>query len=98
MDCAPATDNYASMYTLAASPALSMTASGADHVMFEDPASCTLCGLCTKGTATGATILALSQRLMTTFFAKTLLGDTKVDATLGTTTDVKAGTLTVDSK
>lgn len=98
MDCAPAADNYASMYTLAASPALSITAAGADHVMFEDPANCSFCGFCTKGTADAAKVLALSERLMTSFFAKVLLGDKSVDATLNTAADVKAGTITVDSK
>ena len=98
MDCAPAADNYASMYALAATPALSITAAGADHVMFEDPASCTLCGFCAKGTADAAKVLALSERLMTAFFARTLLGDKTIDATLGTAADVKAGTITVESK
>jgi dienelactone hydrolase len=98
MDCAPAADNYASMYALAAAPALSITAVGADHVMFEDPASCTLCGFCTKGTADPAKVLALSERLMTTFFARVLLGDKSVDATLNTAADVKANTITVESK
>ncbi len=98
MDCAPAADNYAAMYALAASPALSITAVGADHVMFEDPANCTFCGLCTKGAADPAQVLAIAERLMTRFFAKVLLGDTTVDATLNTAADVGAKTLTVESK
>jgi dienelactone hydrolase len=98
MPCAPAADNYASFYALASSPAVAITAVDADHVMFQDPNNCSFCGLCTKGKADPAKVLAISQRLMTTFFAKVLLGDSKVDATLNTTADVTAGTVTVESK
>lgn len=38
------------------------------------------------------------QSVMMTFFAKVLLGDTTVDATLDTAADVTATTLTVESK
>lgn len=96
--CAPAADNYEVLYAAAASPALAITAVGGDHVMFEDPANCTFCGLCTAGTADASKVLATSVRLMTTFFAKQLLGDASIDAKLGTAADVAAGTLTVESK
>jgi pimeloyl-ACP methyl ester carboxylesterase len=98
MPCAPAADNYEVLYAAAASPALAITAVGGDHVMFEDPANCTLCTLCTAGTADASKVLATSVRLMTTFFAKVLLGDASIDAKLGTAADVAAGTLTVESK
>ena len=97
-NCAPAGNNYESIYQVASSPALAITAINADHVMFEDPTNCSFCGLCVKGTATPATVLAQAQRLMMTYFAKVLLGDTNVDAVLGTAGDVTAGTVTVESK
>lgn len=96
--CAPAADNYQVLYAAASSPALAITAVNADHVMFEDPASCSFCTLCTPGTATASTVLSTSVRLMTTFFAKNLLGDASVDAALGTAADVAAGTVSVVSK
>jgi len=98
MSCAPAADNYQVLYAAASAPALAITAVNGDHVMFEDPASCSFCTLCTAGTANAATVLATSVRLMTAFFAKNLLGDASVDATLGTAADVAAGTVTVVSK
>jgi pimeloyl-ACP methyl ester carboxylesterase len=98
MACAPAADNYEVLYAAAASPALAITAVGGDHVMFEDPASCSFCNFCTAGTADASKVLATSVRLMTTFFAKQLLGDASIDAKLGTAADVAAGTLTVESK
>ncbi len=80
MPCAPAADNFLVLYGDAASPAVAITALGADHTMFEDPADCTFCTLCTAGKANAATVLSTSVRYLTAFFARQLLGDASVGA------------------
>ncbi|HEX8951729.1 MAG TPA: hypothetical protein VF945_07775 [Polyangia bacterium] len=91
MACAPSDQNYDVLWHAAPSPSLEITAVGADHTEFEDPASCSFCTLCTKGSADAATVLRYSTRYLMRFFARTLLGDTRVDATLNTAADVTAG-------
>lgn len=98
MACAPADQNYDVLWHAAPSPSLELTAVGADHTQFEDPASCAFCTLCTKGSADGAVVLAESVRYATAFFARTLLGDTRVDATLQSAADVAAGRITMQQK
>lgn len=98
MACAPAADNYQVLYSAAAGPALAITAVGADHTQFEDPASCSFCTFCTAGTADGKVVLAYSVKYLMTFFARELLADASVDATLGSAADVAAGLVTVASK
>ena len=91
--CAPAGFNYQTLYDAAASPAVAITALDADHTMFQDPANCNFCNLCTKGTANPSTVLAFSVRYLTAFFARELLGDKSVGAAFegaGATADVKA--------
>jgi len=101
MPCAPAADNFLVLYGDAASPAVAITAVGADHTMFEDPASCTLCTFCTAGTAKASTVLDTSVRYLTAFFARQLLGDATVGAAFqgaGEAQDVAAGTIQIVSK
>jgi dienelactone hydrolase len=92
--CAPSADNYQVLYAAAAAPALLITAVGADHTMFEDPASCAFCTLCTAGSASAAAVLGYSVRYLTAFFARELLGDSRVGPLLdgaGLGSDVAAG-------
>jgi hypothetical protein len=99
--CAPAADDYQVLYQAAASPAVSITAINADHTMFEDPASCSFCALCTAGTADQTLILATAVRYVTAFFARQLLGDAAVGAAFagaGTGQDIAAGVIQVVSK
>jgi dienelactone hydrolase len=99
--CAPAWSNYQVLYDAAASPAVAITALDADHTMFQDPANCRFCSLCTKGTANPSTVLGYSVRYLTAFFARELLGDRGVGAAFegaGATADVKAGLIQVASK
>lgn len=98
MACAPADQNYDVLWHAAQPPSLELTAIGADHTQFEDPATCALCTLCTKGSADGAVVLAESVRYLTAFFARQLLGDTRVDAALQSAADVAAERITVQSK
>jgi dienelactone hydrolase len=101
MPCAPAADNYEVLYGDAASPAVAITAIGADHTMFEDPTHCMFCVVCTAGTAKAAEVLAFSVRYMTAFFARELQGDATVGATFqgaGSGADVSAGLITLLAK
>ncbi len=101
LSCAPAWFNYQALYDAAASPAVVITALDADHTMFQDPANCRFCSLCTKGTATPSTVLGYSVRYLTAFFARELLGDKSVGAAFegaGATADVKAGLIQIASK
>ena len=101
MPCAPAADNYLVLFQAAASPVVAITAVNADHTMFEDPASCTFCTLCTAGTASQPLVLATAVRYLTAFFARQLLGDSSVGATFagaGAGQDVAAGIIQLQWK
>jgi len=98
MACAPADQNYAALFAAAPSPSLQLTAVGADHTQFEDPASCAFCTLCTAGSADGAVVRGYSARYLMSFFARELLADARVDATLNSGDDVAAGLVQVTSK
>jgi len=98
MACAPADQNYDVLWHAAPSPSLELTAVGADHTEFEDPASCAFCTLCTKGSADAAVVLRYSTRYLMRFFARTLLADARIDATLNSAADVAAGLVQLQSK
>jgi len=101
LSCAPASFNYQALYEVAASPAVAITALDADHTMFQDPANCHFCNVCTKGTANSSIVLAFSVRYLTAFFAQELLGDKSVGAAFegtGATADVKARLIQITSK
>jgi dienelactone hydrolase len=101
MPCAPAADNYEVLFGDAMTPAVAITAVGADHTMFEDPSHCTFCTLCTAGTADASAVLSLSVRYLTAFFARELLGDATVGATFegaGVSEDESSGRITLQSK
>jgi dienelactone hydrolase len=101
MPCAPLADNYQVLYAAASSPAVAITAIGADHTMFEDPSQCSFCTLCTAGTASPSAVLDASVRYLTAFFARQLLGDAAVGAAFqgaGIGADVASGLVSVVSK
>ena len=84
------------LYRYAASGAVMITAVGADHTMFEDPADCSLCWLCFKGQAD-----AYSVRYLTAFFARELLKDRRVGSKFegaGAAEDVNAGRIEISVK
>ena len=99
--CAPAADNFLVLYGASASPAVAITAIDADHTMFELPADCSFCTLCTAGTASQPTVLATAVRYLTAYFARQLLGDASVGAAFegaGIDQDVSAGIVSIVSK
>jgi dienelactone hydrolase len=99
--CAPAADNFLVLYGAAASPAVAITALHADHTMFEDPASCSFCTLCTAGTASQPLVLSTAVRYLTAFFARQLLGDASVGAAFagaGANQDVAGAVIAIVAK
>jgi hypothetical protein len=101
-DCAPATENYVTLYPLAPSPSVLVAFNGANHTQFEAPSGCTLCDLCMPaGTADENVVLAAAVRYFTAFFARELLGDTTVGPAFegaGAAADVDAGVVAISSK
>jgi hypothetical protein len=102
-NCAPAADSYVTLYPLAPSPSLEIVGVNAGHTMFEPQGlTCTGCTLCTPmGTADPNVVLDYGVRYMTAFFARELLGDTRVGPHLegaGTTQDAANGLITMTSK
>ena len=99
--CAPSWSNYQMLYRYAASDAVMITAVGADHTMFEDPANCSLCWMCLKGLADGSEVLGYSVRYLTAFFARELLKDRRVGSKFegaGAAGDVNAGRIEISMK
>ena len=100
--CAPAGQNYQTLYDAATSPVVAITAINADHTMFEDPANCLFCRFfCERGTANPSAVLGYSVRYLTAFFARELLGDASVGRAFegaGVAADVAAGTIQIVSK
>ena len=99
--CAPGPDDFLVLYAAAASPAVAVTVPNADHTMFEDPASCSFCTLCTAGTANQPQVLSTAVRYLTAFFARQLLGDASVGAAFagaGAGADLAAGLVQIQSK
>jgi hypothetical protein len=98
-NCAPAADNYRTLYPLAPSPSVLVTGLGAGHTQLEVPSACSACSICSpSGTADGGVVLAYSVRYFTAFFARELLGDAQVGAHFegaGGPADVAAGRVTI---
>ena len=98
-NCAPAADNYRTLYPLAPAPSVLVVGLGAGHIQFEVPSACNACSICTpNGTADSATVLAYGVRYFTAFFARELLGDSSVGAHFegaGGPADVAAGRVTI---
>jgi hypothetical protein len=89
------------LYRYAAPGTVMITAVGADHTMFEDPANCSLCWLCSKGPADGSEVLAYSVRYLAAFFARELLKDRRVGSKFegaGAAEDINAGRIEISVK
>lgn len=102
--CAPAADNYLTLYAAARSPSVELTALGASHVSFvDDLAGCGLaCALCQPASAANARVTAMARALMVAFYQRHLRGLTGYDAWLtGSAAQkryVASGQLTIVSK
>jgi pimeloyl-ACP methyl ester carboxylesterase len=102
-NCAPAGDDYQTLYAVSPTPSIAMTVAGAAHPQFEDLGSCSACVLvCSPaGTANAQTVLDMAIRYLTAFFARELLGDSSVGALFqgaGAPADEASGAITIVSK
>jgi len=102
-NCAPAGDDYLTLYAVSPTPSIAITVAGAAHPQFEDLGNCSACLLpCSPaGTANSQAVLALAMRYLTAFFARELLGDASVGTLLqgaGAPADVASGVITLTSK
>jgi fermentation-respiration switch protein FrsA (DUF1100 family) len=102
-NCAPAGDNYQTLYAVSPSPSIALTVENASHSQFEDIMNCSVCGLvCSPlGTANEQTVLDLAMKYLTAFFARVLQGDSSVGDLLqgaGTAADEAAGLIQLTSK
>jgi dienelactone hydrolase len=102
-NCAPAGDDYLTLYAVSPTPSIAITVAGAAHPQFEDLGNCSGCLLpCSPaGTANSQAVLALAMRYLTAFFALELLGDASVGMLLqgaGAPADVASGVITLTSK
>ena len=98
MPCAPAADNYVAFYTAAPSPALAITAAGADHMDWVDDPSCTVCGFCSPGTADPAIVRKVTRRLDVAWLRRRLLADSAMDGWLTAPPEAGNGGVTVQHK
>ena len=101
VSCAPSWYNYQMLFSHAASGAVMITAVGADHTMFEDPANCSFCWLCFEGSADAREVIRYSVRYLTAFFARELLNDRRVGRKFegaGASADVNAGRIEIAVK
>lgn len=98
MPCAPAADNFAAFYAAAASPALAMTAVGADHMDWVDDPSCSVCGFCSPGTADASLVRKVTRRLDVAWLRRRLLGDVAMDGWLTAPPEAGSGGVTIQHK
>ncbi len=102
-NCAPAGDDYQTLYAVSPSPSIAITVANASHTQFEDLSACPACGsICSPvGTANPQAVLDLAKKYLTAFFARELLGDASVGALfqgVGAAADQASGVITMVSK
>jgi chlorophyllase len=84
MPCAPAADNYTTFYAPAASPAIQITAVGANHMSFLDNvAGCGfVCSFCNMPSAKNADVNSMSKAFVVAFYERYLRGNLGYDTYL----------------
>ena len=98
MPCAPTADNYEQFYAAAPSPAIAMTVDGADHMDWVDDGTCSVCTLCTAGTAPPDRSHTATRRLNVAWLRAQLLADSTMQPWLAAPPEVAAGIATVERK
>jgi dienelactone hydrolase len=80
--CAPANENFQTLYAKASSPSAQVNIAGADHMDFlDDPSTCGApCLACKAATAAHAPVIALARAEANAFIEKYLRGDASADA------------------
>jgi hypothetical protein len=101
-NCAPAGDNFQTLYGVSPSPSIEITVANASHTQFENLGGSAGGVICSPlGTANQQTVLDLALKYLTAFFAMELLGDSSVGSLLqgeGVAADEAAGLITLVSK
>jgi predicted dienelactone hydrolase len=101
-NCAPAADSHPMLFPATPKPSVLVLGIGAGHTQVASEDACNLCSICSPGgTADSKVVLAYSLRYLTAFFARELLGDTKVGAAFegaGGPADVSAGLVKITAK
>lgn len=98
MPCAPSADDYEQFYAAAPAPAFAMTIDGADHMDWVDDGTCSLCNVCTAGTAPPERAHTATRRLNVAWLRSQLFGDTAMQPWLAAPPEVAAGIATVEHK
>jgi hypothetical protein len=101
-NCAPAGDNYQTLYAVSPSPSIAITVANASHTQFENVGGSAGGLICSPlGTANTQTVIDLALKYLTAFFALDLLGDSSVGPQFkgeGVAADEAAGLITLVSK
>jgi dienelactone hydrolase len=98
MPCAPLADDYQQFYAHAPSPALEMTLVGADHMSWVDDSSCSVCALCTAGSASSASVHEATRRMDVAWLRLRFYDDATMVPWLANPPEVAAGAATVEQK
>ena len=101
-NCAPAGDNYQTLYARSPSPSITITVANASHTQFENVGGSVGGIVCSPmGSANTQAVIDLAMKYMTAFFAMNLLGDSSVGPQFqgqGVAADEAAGRITLVSK
>lgn len=83
-DCAPAAQNFQTIYAQTNAPSFAVTLNGANHMSFlDDTASCGfVCSVCTPATVPDGPVHALALAYLTAFYERNLRGVAAEDAYL----------------
>lgn len=98
MPCAPTADNYKQFYMAAPAPAYAMTIADADHMDWVDDGSCSLCNVCTAGTAPPERAHTATRRLNVAWLRSQLFADSTMQPWLTAPPEVAGGIATVEHK
>ena len=98
MPCAPAGDNFQAFFAASPAPAVEVTIVGASHMNWVDDPSCAVCGFCTAGTASAASVHTITRRLDVAWLRRQLLGDTSMDAWIDHPPELATGAISIQRR
>jgi len=96
--CAPAANNFTQFYAAAPSPSIEVTVANADHMSWIDDRSCLVCGLCTAGTATDASVHTITKRFDVAWLRRQLFSDTAMDTWLDHPPELTSGAVAISRR
>ena len=98
MPCAPAGDNFQAFYAASPAPSIEITIVGASHMNWVDDPTCLVCGFCTAGTASAASVHTITRRLDVAWLRRQLLGDTSMDTWLDHPPELASGAVSIQRR